>query len=1156
MSSHDADPGNPTTQNEREVTDPITHLPVAIHDFTEIELEKIPPPNSQPDQPPSNLLPNQQTDGKRTALERSDSERDRANRERHTTLDEMLIRETTLGRWVDPRDTKSRMTVHTAIVASVAAFCAAFASVSSSYLWHGRESSKSVELSWLGSVLHAFSSTLGLLLEILICAILSGFIVSAYVYAVSRMPDQIPVPSSESIQTEGEAGLPQGHEQSEDPPQIDQTTWLNAVLVTLWPIINPTLFTPLADIIEDSLQASLPHFVKAVKIADIGQGIEPVRIQQVQWLDAPRKQDSGNRSEAQSAEEEEESGEFVCLELGLVYRSALPPSSKLHAASIGNRSTNPHMVLHLWTVAGIQIPFYISLHSLLCNLRVRIALTPNPPFSSLATVSLLGLPHVSFSLTPLSRHLPNVMDVPILSNWVKQSIDSAMDMYVAPRSVSLDLGLMLAGGERIDTEGVGIVAVRVISAEGFRAGDRMKAWKNVIPGVHVEDRVCQGDAYVTAGWGKWGKPLWSSRIVNDEMIPVWDEYTFLVVSPAELDSHERLRLQLWDADRMTADDNLGNVHVDLKELMSSEETLKKMSHREDDLTDIDGTTQCPGTLKWEVGYFPKVTLGSWLLEMYQTNRRHWQSTETNAEHGSDEERDNVSDIEHSVMDAERDAESAVARDTEPKSTNDSETRPFEDDSTIQEKLEDEVAHHEKELGTKAADIVSGTPPSDHWPSGILAVRIEQIEGLEIEKIRASGDQAIQMEHEEEDDGDGTPSAYCVVIINHQRVFKTRTKMVSGKPYFDAGLERFIKDWHTTSVMISVRDSRLHEVDPIIGVVDLPLYKLFSKRSHITDSFPLAGGIGYGRVKLSLSFRSVELQLPHELQGWDVGTLEVHEVRLSQTGPIAGKTRAFIDELKKCRLISRTSYAKRKLVGTFDEERQEMVMRAKHSRTAKLAVRQRYASCLVLEFRKRVLGPDPTPAFGILWLKDIPDEEEVELTIPLQHNSNKSLERAQKTASHGVGETVNGAKLQVKLRFWRGLSGYHKKLAKNEKGVADVMEVLDCVEEYHGHGMDLETATLSESGSGTGSSSSERDDDADPLESGKVGGVVTQIKDFHKRKGQLHRKHRGLMQWSGTRKMKWVVRKAEDKVTKAGVKTKEKVIGRKHSKKELDMETEV
>src|SRR4051794_12877166 len=75
-------------------------------------------------------------------------------------------------------------------------------------------------------------------------------------------------------------------------------------------------------------------------------------------------------------------------------------------------------------------------------------------------------------------------------------------------------------------------------------------------------------------------------------------------------------------------------------------------------------------------------------------------------------------------------------------------------------------------------------------------------------------------------------------------------------FSNAGTERFIHDWRKTEVFLSVRDARIHENDPLLGIVYLPLAELFHKRSQFKDTFPLVGGIGFGRVRVSMVFRSV------------------------------------------------------------------------------------------------------------------------------------------------------------------------------------------------------------------------------------------------------------------------------------------------------------
>jgi hypothetical protein len=60
--------------------------------------------------------------------------------------------------------------------------------------------------------------------------------------------------------------------------------WLNSLVSSVWPLINPDLFTSVADMLEDVMQASLPGIVQMVGVEDIGQGSEALRILGIRWL--------------------------------------------------------------------------------------------------------------------------------------------------------------------------------------------------------------------------------------------------------------------------------------------------------------------------------------------------------------------------------------------------------------------------------------------------------------------------------------------------------------------------------------------------------------------------------------------------------------------------------------------------------------------------------------------------------------------------------------------------------------------------------------------------------------------------------------------------------------------------------------------------------
>lgn len=151
---------------------------------------------------------------------------------------------------------------------------------------------------------------------------------------------------------------------------------------------------------------------------------------------------------------------------------------------------------------------------------------------------------------------------------------------------------------------------------------------------------------------------------------------------------------------------------------------------------------------------------------------------------------------------------------------------------------------------------------------------------------------------------------------------------------------------------------------LLGFFNLPLAHVFQKCSQVIDNFPLVGGIGYRRVRISMVFRSVELQAPKEPLGWDYGTLEV-------TGPIISNTVG--PDLSGLRLKLRTTAHHGKMYASNGDDGTKWTGRK--NRPSRLTVRKRHCSCLVIEFRKNSLGLDKTLAFAVSWLKDIPDDED-------------------------------------------------------------------------------------------------------------------------------------------------------------------------------------
>lgn len=229
-------------------------------------------------------------------------------------------------------------------------------------------------------------------------------------------------------------------------------------------------------------------------------------------------------------------------------------------------------------------------------MRVRLQLCPDPPFFALCTLTLLGQPKVDLSCVPLIKKGLNIMDLPIVSSFVQSSVDAALSEYVAPKSLTLDIKDMIVGDDfKKNTTARGVVIVRIKSAKGFKEGD---------PGLRGLKKG-SGDPYIAVAWAKFGKPVWSTRVIIDDLEPVWDETAYVLVGSQELNAEERLRVQLWDSDRFTADDDLGRVEVDLKELMHSPSSKGKMWDRQDRFMAMSADDKMPGLLDWSVGYFAK-----------------------------------------------------------------------------------------------------------------------------------------------------------------------------------------------------------------------------------------------------------------------------------------------------------------------------------------------------------------------------------------------------------------------------------------------------------------------------------------------------------------------------------------------------------------------
>jgi hypothetical protein len=336
MKKHNAD------GTEREVTDPITHLPVKIHDFTDMDLKRTkknePPAGSKPETMTG--MDNINKSGEHLEREEQDS------RDAHTAMQALF----------PPPDFDATRVEITAVytrslVAGLGAVIISLIVVDALF-WPTRKM-----LGWKGQMWKAIQT----------CAML-GIAAAVSLFMKNYMNNRIRnVWDVEVWQAERKRGQKLAKSQT-----AESTQWLNSLFASVWPLVNPDLFTSISDTLEDVMQASLPSMVRMVGVEDIGQGSEAVRILGIRWLptgaaarsvsaDGKLKtanEEKGDRTVEKDGDGQEklqrqdtmdaEEGDFVNLEVAFAYR----PST---GRGIKSRAKHAHLYLAFYLPGKVKL---------------------------------------------------------------------------------------------------------------------------------------------------------------------------------------------------------------------------------------------------------------------------------------------------------------------------------------------------------------------------------------------------------------------------------------------------------------------------------------------------------------------------------------------------------------------------------------------------------------------------------------------------------------------------------------------------------------------------------------------------------------------------------------------------------------------------------
>lgn len=239
---------------------------------------------------------------------------------------------------------------------------------------------------------------------------------------------------------------------------------------------------------------------------------------------------------------------------------------------------------------------------------------------------------------------------------------------------------------------------------------------------------------------------------------------------------------------------------------------------------------------------------------------------------------------------------------------------------------------------------------------------------------------------------------------------------------------------------------MRQHDPILGVVPLKLSDILQTSSQVTRWYPLDGGIGFGRIRISLLFRSVETRLLPQQLGWAVGTFEFTSDRILATGYNANS-----------KLKLKTGGSSGKIPRTQSQKTEEGdgvfwdIAKKGGKNNIRLPVRYRYRSPVIFEFR--AANKRKVDAYAVVWLHHLEDNKEENISIPIW-TTDKGMRLTQNYITEDNFRDVPDirieevGRLQFRGRFKAGMDEDHSNFVTDN----DSRETQETWEAYHSEGV--------------------------------------------------------------------------------------------------------
>lgn len=209
------------------------------------------------------------------------------------------------------------------------------------------------------------------------------------------------------------------------------------------------------------------------------------------------------------------------------------------------------------------------------------------------------------------------------------------------------------------------------------------------------------------------------------------------------------------------------------------------------------------------------------------------------------------------------------------------------------------------------------------------------------------------------------------------------------------------------------------------MIPLKLSDVLQTSSQLTRWYPLDGGIGFGRVRISLLFRHVETKLPPSMLGWDVGTFEFVSDKITAEGfPHHSKI--------KIRSSGNHSKVNRYVSHVHGNDTVYDISNEQYRKDIRIPIKFRHRSPAVFEFH--IPGKHGAAAYSTLWLQHLVDNETTPVDVPIWTTKNGArltqnyvTERNWKAKEvPGLEDLTEVGRLKFQCRFSPGIDYSHER----------------------------------------------------------------------------------------------------------------------------------